>query len=130
MWQDRSFIFGKPGKGEDEGYGQQVTRNTCIEETPVETNSVTCSHLTLDKFLSNKMKESKNDARTVVGKIVTTKKKERGARGRKRRKEMAREIPKQGHWMNKFIKKANSNLALSENDCSYCGCRPVYKYRH
>ena len=74
MWQDRSFIFGKPGEGEDEGYGQQVTCNTCIEETPVETNSETCSHLTLDKFLSNKMKESKNDARTVVGKIVTSKK--------------------------------------------------------
>lgn len=40
----------KTGAGEDGGYGQQVTCNTCIEETPVETNSKTCIHLTPDKF--------------------------------------------------------------------------------
>ena len=40
----------KTGAGEDEGYEQQVTCNTCIEEMPVETNSKTCIHLTLDKF--------------------------------------------------------------------------------
>ena len=80
------FICAKPGEGEDKGYREQVTCNTCIEETPVETNSWTCSHLTLDKSLSNKMKENKNDIRAVIGKTVTTKKKESGARGRKRRK--------------------------------------------
>ena len=53
------------------------------------------------------MKESKNDISAVIGKSVTTKKKKSGAGRRKRRKEMAREISKQGHWMNKFIKKAN-----------------------
>ena len=31
-------------------------------------------------------------------------------------KEMVMDISKQGHWMNKFIKKANSNVGLSEND--------------
>ena len=41
------FVCGKPREGEDERYGQQVTCNTCIEETLVETNSETCSHLTL-----------------------------------------------------------------------------------
>ena len=64
------------------GYREQVTCNTCIEETPVETNSWTCSHLTLDKSPSNKMRENKNDIRAVIGKTVTTKKKESGARGR------------------------------------------------
>ena len=29
---------------------------------------------------------------------------------------MAREISKQGHWMNEFMKKANSNVGLSENN--------------
>ena len=105
-----------PGKEKMKDMVQQVTCNTCIEETPIETNSETCSHLTLDKFLSNKMKENKNDIRALVGKTVTTEKKESGARGRKQRKEMAREISKQGHWMNEFMKKANSNVGLSENN--------------
>ena len=75
------FLCGKPGKEkmrdwEDEG-------QTCIEETPVETNSGTCSHLTLDNFLSNKMKENKNDIRAVIGK-TSYHQKESGARGRKR----------------------------------------------
>ena len=57
------FIYGKSGEG-DEEYGQQVTCNNCIEETPVETSSETFYHLTLDKFLSNKVKENKNDIYT------------------------------------------------------------------
>ena len=48
--QDCSLYMWKTGAGEDEGYGQQVTCNTYIEETPVETNSKTCIHLTPDKF--------------------------------------------------------------------------------
>lgn len=43
----------------------------------------------LDKFLSNKMKEKKNDIRAVIGKTVTAKKKESGSRGRKLQEEMA-----------------------------------------
>ena len=29
---------------------------------------------------------------------------------------MAKEISKQGHWMNKFIKKTNQNVVLLENN--------------
>ena len=65
--------------------------------------------MTLDKFLSKKMKENKNDIRAVVRKTVTTKKKESGARRRNRRKEVARETFKLGQRMNK-------NVVLSEND--------------
>ena len=79
------FIWRKPREREDQRYGQKVTFNTCIKETPIEI----CSHLILDKFLSNKMKEKKNDIRAVIGKTVTAKKKESGSRGRKLQEEMA-----------------------------------------
>ena len=46
------------------------------------------------------MKEKKNGVCAAIGETVTTKKNKSSVRGRKRRKEMAREICKQGHWTN------------------------------
>ena len=43
------------------------------------------------------MKENKNDISAIIGKPVTTKKKESGARGRKRRKKWLR------RYLNKVI---------------------------
>ena len=75
-----------------EGYGQQVTCSTCIEETPVETNSETYSH---SKFISNKMKENENDISPVIGKTVTTKK----------RKVVPEEKKGEKKWLGRYLNK-------------------------
>ena len=80
------FIWGKPRKREDEG---------CINETPVEANFEFYSYLILDKFLSNKMKEKKNDMCAVIRKTVTL----------KRRKVVPEGENSKEKWLGRYLNK-------------------------